>query len=57
MISRRHFATTLAAAAPVLGQSAGRLPIKKAVWFGMLPKTLSLEERCKLAKDVGFEEM
>ncbi|MBL8296113.1 MAG: sugar phosphate isomerase/epimerase, partial [Bryobacterales bacterium] len=47
----------LAAAAPVLGQSAGRLPIKKAVWFGMLPKTLSLEERCKLAKDVGFEEM
>ena len=57
MISRRHFAATLAAAAPALSQSASRLPIKKAILLGMLPKTLSLEERCKLAKEVGFEEM
>jgi len=57
VISRRHFAATLAAAAPALSQSASRLPIKKAILLGMLPKTLSLEERCKLAKEVGFEEM
>lgn len=57
MISRRHFAATLAAAAPALSQPASRLPIKKAILLGMLPKTLSLEERCKLAKEVGFEEM
>jgi L-ribulose-5-phosphate 3-epimerase len=57
VISRRHFAATLAAAAPALSQPASRLPIKKAILLGMLPKTLSLEERCKLAKEVGFEEM
>ena len=57
MISRRHFAATLAAAVPALPQSASRLPIKKAILLGMLPKTLSLEERCKLAKEVGFDEM
>jgi len=57
VISRRHFAATLAAAVPALPQSASRLPIKKAILLGMLPKTLSLEERCKLAKEVGFDEM
>lgn len=57
MISRRHFAATLAAAAPAIAQSPNRLPIKKAILLGMLPKSLSLEDRCKLAKEVGFEEM
>lgn len=57
MISRRHFAASLAAAAPALAQPAGRLPIKKAILLGMLPKSLTLEDRCKLAREVGFEEM
>jgi L-ribulose-5-phosphate 3-epimerase UlaE len=29
--------------------------MKKGLVYSMLPKTLSHLERCKLAKDVGFE--
>jgi len=43
-------------AAPFLdGES--RLPIKKAVEFSMLPKSLSVMDAFKLAKDCGFEEI
>lgn len=43
-------------AAPFLdGQS--RLPIKKAVEFSMLPKTLSVVDAFQLAHDCGFEEI
>ncbi len=35
--------------------NAARLPIRKAVWYGMLPKELSIAERFRLARDVGFE--
>ncbi len=31
------------------------LPIKKGVWMEMLPASLSLAERFKMARDVGFE--
>ena len=31
------------------------LSIKKGVWFGMLPKKLSIADRYKMARDVGFE--
>src|SRR5215469_7430222 len=31
------------------------LPIKKGVWFAMLPATLSIADRFKMARDVGFE--
>src|SRR6266581_4323771 len=31
------------------------LPIKKGVWFGMLPEKLSIADRYKVARDVGFE--
>jgi hexulose-6-phosphate isomerase len=44
----------LAAGVPA---SAQRLPIRKAVLLGMLPKSLSYAERFRLAKEVGFEEI
>ena len=31
------------------------LPIKKGVWFAMLPATLSIADRLKMARDAGFE--
>jgi hexulose-6-phosphate isomerase len=34
-----------------------RLPIKKAVEFNMLPKSLSVTDAFQLAKDCGFEEI
>jgi hexulose-6-phosphate isomerase len=54
-MNRRSFfglAASLASA-----QTGGRLPIKKAVLLGMLPRDMNYADRCKLAVDVGFEEM
>lgn len=51
MTRREFLAAPLAAAAP------GRLPVKKAVLIGMLPKTLSYAERFRLAREVGFEQV
>ena len=34
---------------------ASTLSIKKGVWYGMLPENLSIADRYKLARDVGFE--
>jgi len=31
------------------------LSLKKGVWFGMLPEKLSIADRYKMARDVGFE--
>ncbi|MGA3189095.1 MAG: sugar phosphate isomerase/epimerase family protein [Bryobacteraceae bacterium] len=45
-----------ALAAPFL-QAGNRLPIKKAVEFNMLPKSLSVLDAFQLAKDCGFEEI
>ena len=39
----------------VAAASPGPLPIKKGVWFGMLPESLSIADRYKMARDVGFE--
>src|SRR5690242_4181440 len=36
-------------------QSAARLPIKKGLVFDMLPGSMSVADRFKLAKDVGFD--
>jgi len=52
-MNRRTF-LTLAGALPA---SAARLPIKKAILLGMLPESLSMADRFKLAKEVGFEEL
>ncbi len=54
-MNRRSFLGTTASLA--LGTTAGRLPIRKGVLLGMLPRTLSYAERCRLARDVGFEEL
>jgi L-ribulose-5-phosphate 3-epimerase len=44
----------LAAAAP-LAAAPARLPIRKAVEFDMLPKSLPVLDRFQLARDAGFE--
>jgi L-ribulose-5-phosphate 3-epimerase len=45
-------------AAPMAAAAAEkRLPIKKAVEFSMLPRTLSVADRFALAKEAGFEEI
>jgi hexulose-6-phosphate isomerase len=45
-------------AAPLAAAAAEtRLPIKKAVEFSMLPRTLSVADRFNLAKEAGFEEI
>jgi L-ribulose-5-phosphate 3-epimerase len=59
-INRREFLTTSASAALALGAVAGPAKAaadgpKKACLFGMLPGKLSIEDRMKLARDVGFE--
>jgi hexulose-6-phosphate isomerase len=51
-MTRRDFVA--AAALPALA-SSNRLPIRKAVLFEMLPKSLSIADRFKLATDTGFE--
>ena len=49
-------ADSLVAAAPSKASaSPPTLSIKKGVWFGMLPEKLSIADRYKLARDVGFE--
>jgi L-ribulose-5-phosphate 3-epimerase len=54
-MTRRMFAGTAMAAAAA--PAAGRLPIKKGVLLGMLPKNLSHADKFKLAVDVGFEQI
>ena len=51
-MTRRDFVA--AAALPAFAANR-RLPIRKAVLFEMLPKSLSIADRFKLAKDTGFE--
>jgi L-ribulose-5-phosphate 3-epimerase len=60
-MNRRSFLSSSVAAmlssavpAPAAGQ---RLPIRKAVLFSMLPRTLSVAERFQLAADCGFQEI
>jgi hexulose-6-phosphate isomerase len=46
------------AAAPFLAAAApGRLPVRKAVEFSMLPKTASVLDRFQMAREAGFEEI
>jgi hexulose-6-phosphate isomerase len=55
-MNRRSF---LAAAGALACQAraAAKLPIKKGVLLGMLPKELPYAERLRLAREVGFEEL
>src|ERR1700682_1702468 len=59
-MNRRTFLASSAAAAllrPRAGAGSARLPIKKAVEFEMLPKTMSVVDRFQLARDAGFEQI
>ncbi|MGH9668089.1 MAG: sugar phosphate isomerase/epimerase family protein [Bryobacteraceae bacterium] len=60
-MNRRTFLGTAALGAaqiaPAQPASGGRLPIKKAVLFSMLPKHLSVTERFQLAHGCGFEQV
>lgn len=47
----------LAGSMAALASASGRLPIRKAVLFNMLPPSLSVADRFKLALDCGFEQM
>jgi L-ribulose-5-phosphate 3-epimerase len=53
-MNRRTF---LGAAAAAVAAGATRLPIRKAVWYGMLPGALSHTARLRMARDTGFEEV
>lgn len=54
-MNRRHFCA--AAFAPSLAAWAASLPIRKGVVFGMLPKSMTIAERFRLARDTGFPEV
>jgi len=53
-MTRRSFVSTSTAA---LAAASTRLPIKKAVLLSMLPKSMSVADRFKLAIDCGFEQI
>jgi len=54
-VTRRAFLYTAAAGAAAA--AGGRLPIRRAVEFNMLPKSLGILERFGVARDAGFEEI
>lgn len=57
-MNRRNFLSSSLGLLGARSASAGdRLPIRKAVLLGMLPKTLSYAERFQLAREAGFEEV
>ena len=49
--------SAVAGSAVSLAAASSRLPIKKAVLFSMLPKSMSVPDRFKLAIDCGFEQI
>jgi hexulose-6-phosphate isomerase len=52
-MNRREFLGGLLAATGA--PAAARLPIRKGVWYGMLPEGLSHMERFQMAREAGFE--
>src|SRR5579884_3180825 len=55
MTRRTLLASSVAFAVPALSET--RLPIKEAVEYEMLPKEASIEDRFKIARDAGFEQV
>ncbi len=55
MTSRRRFLSTVAAAPFLAAGASNRLPIRKAVEFSMLPKSASVADRFRMAREAGFE--
>jgi L-ribulose-5-phosphate 3-epimerase len=56
-MQRRTFFAAAAALLSSPNARGARLPIRKAVLLGMLPKEMSYADRFRLARDVGFEEV
>jgi L-ribulose-5-phosphate 3-epimerase len=57
-MQRRDFLLAATAAlAAGRNATAARLPIRKGILISMLPKELPLEDRLKLARDVGFDDL
>jgi len=58
-MNRREFlaSAAVAAAAASSASAAARLPIRKGVIISMLPESMPLEDRLKLAVDVGFQDL
>jgi hexulose-6-phosphate isomerase len=61
-MTRRDFVPAASAALTLTGaaaqaQSGHRLPIRKGILLGMLPKTLSIADKFALAKECGFQSM
>ena len=59
-MNRRTFLAAGAAATwlrPRSSTAAAKLPIKKAVEFEMLPRSMSIADRFQMARDVGFEQI
>ena len=54
-MNRRTFLAT--PAAPLLATEPMPIPIRKAVEFSMLPKSMKVADRFKLARDAGFERV
>lgn len=54
-MNRREFCA--ASLAPVLAAQTAPLPLKKGLVFGMLPKTATIAERFRMAKECGFPEV
>jgi hexulose-6-phosphate isomerase len=57
-MQRRDFLISAAGAAAILeAQPAAKLPIRKGILLGMLPRSLSIKQRFELARECGFESM
>jgi hexulose-6-phosphate isomerase len=54
-MNRRQFVACAAASAALAQSGGSKLPIQKGVIESMLPKDMSMTDRFRLAKDVGFE--
>jgi L-ribulose-5-phosphate 3-epimerase len=55
--TRRTFLSSVAAAPLAAAAAEGRLPIRKAVEFNMLPGSIGVLERFQVAREAGFEEI
>lgn len=53
-MNRRTFLAA-SASLPAAFAAQSRLPIRKALYVGMLPRNLSYADRFKLVRDTGFE--
>lgn len=56
-MQRREFVLAAGTASLLHSQTAARLPIRKGILLGMLPRALSFKQRFELARECGFESM